>query len=111
MGEKINVGVIGSGHIAKNVLCPDAAKIDGFNLYAFCDVMEERAQELCDQYQGEYATTDAQKILTLATQRAEGPKKTVKSNELQVLQQCVQLAEKDEWEAANELIDKSLAFK
>ena len=53
----------------------------------------------------------AQKILKLATQRAEGKKKTVKSNELKVLQQCVEMAEKDEWEGANELIDKSLAFE
>ena len=64
MADIVHLGVVGCGGIAKNVLVPSALKIPGFRLRAFADVSIERAQQMCAACEGEYATTDANRLLT-----------------------------------------------
>jgi predicted dehydrogenase len=60
--DKINLGVIGCGHIAKNVLVLQAAQIKEFRLHAFMDLVEARAEELSRKHRGSYCTPDLDKL-------------------------------------------------
>jgi predicted dehydrogenase len=63
MAGKINLGVVGCGHIAKSAMLPDAALVEDFNFRAFADIDEEKAKGLCEEFKGEYYTTDLEKLV------------------------------------------------
>ena len=48
--EKIKVGIIGCGGIARGKHYPSLKKMDDVEIVAFCDIIPERAQKLCDDY-------------------------------------------------------------
>jgi len=60
---KINTAFVGCGRFAKGMHLPNMAKNQKYKLYVACDIVEETAKELCEQYKMEYFTTDFQKIL------------------------------------------------
>lgn len=63
MTDRIQLGVIGCGGIARGALVPQAAAIPEFRLRAFCDVVESKAAEMCQAYEGVYHCTDVQRML------------------------------------------------
>ncbi|MCL5271102.1 MAG: Gfo/Idh/MocA family oxidoreductase [bacterium] len=63
MKTKVQLGVIGCGNIAKNVILPEAAAIDEFHLRGFVDVDAERGAAVCQQFDGDYHTTDLNRLL------------------------------------------------
>jgi predicted dehydrogenase len=62
-GKDLRFGVIGCGGMATQVHCPNMAAIPGAKTVAYCDVVEEKAKALLKAYGGEYATTDAGRIM------------------------------------------------
>lgn len=63
MTKQLRGGLIGCGNIGKTFA--DAIRtIDGMNLVAFCSRNPTKADEFCRAYAGEYATTDAQRVLS-----------------------------------------------
>ncbi|WNQ10671.1 Gfo/Idh/MocA family oxidoreductase [Paenibacillus aurantius] len=50
-------GVIGCGSVGK-VHTECVKQLDGFDMVAYCDIFEENALSLLEQYGGEYATSD-----------------------------------------------------
>ncbi|HEO8420891.1 TPA: Gfo/Idh/MocA family oxidoreductase [Yersinia enterocolitica] len=52
MAEKLKVGIIGCGGIAKGKHLPSLAKLDTVEVVAFCDFYRERAEELAAEYGG-----------------------------------------------------------
>ena len=67
MKETVRVGFIGCGGIANGKHFPGMAfeKKNGVKMVAFCDLVEERAQQACDQYgdEGAKVYTDYKKLL------------------------------------------------
>lgn len=55
--SKIKVGVIGCGSIAKHRHIPEHAANENVEIVAFCDIVEERAQEYADQYNAKAYTS------------------------------------------------------
>lgn len=45
MSEKIKVGIIGCGGIANGKHLPSLKKLDNVEVVAFCDIIEEKAQQ------------------------------------------------------------------
>lgn len=62
-GKDLRFGVIGCGGMASQVHCPNMAAIPGAKTIAYCDIEEDKARALLKIYGGEYATTDAGKIM------------------------------------------------
>jgi len=60
--KQFRAGVIGCGNLGK-VHTESVAQLDGMDMVAFCDVVREKAQELCQRFGGEYHTADADKLL------------------------------------------------
>lgn len=58
----LRAGLIGSGGLGK-VHTDCLSQLDGMKMVAFCDVALDRAQALADQFDGEYATTDVDRLL------------------------------------------------
>ncbi len=62
MSKQLRGGLIGCGAIGKTFA--DAIRaIDGMNLVAFCSRAQDQADEFCRAYAGQYATTDAERVL------------------------------------------------
>jgi len=59
--NKIRAGLIGCGGLG-GVHAASVSRIDGFEMAAYCDVFEDKAQALLDQYGGDYATTDPERL-------------------------------------------------
>ncbi len=58
----IKAGLVGCGSLGRthtNAL----AELDDAHMTAFCDINEEAAQSVCDSVEGEYATTDFDRLL------------------------------------------------
>jgi predicted dehydrogenase len=52
MAEKLKVGIIGCGGIARGKHLPSLSKLDTVEVVAFCDFYRERAEELAVEYGG-----------------------------------------------------------
>jgi predicted dehydrogenase len=65
MSKKIKIGIIGCGGIANGKHMPALAKLDEVEMVAFCDILEERAQEAAAEFGGERADvyTDYRELL------------------------------------------------
>lgn len=63
MEKRINVAIVGCGSFAKGVHIPNMAANSKYRLYAACDVVEDVAREIAEEYQMAYATTDYKRIL------------------------------------------------
>ncbi len=48
--KKLDIAVIGAGGIARNVHLPSLAEMEDVNLVAICDIVEERAAAMAEQY-------------------------------------------------------------
>ncbi len=60
--KPLNLGLIGCGALGRtHAQC--VAKIDGAQFIAYADVVEPAAQKLLKEFGGEYATTEAQRVL------------------------------------------------
>jgi predicted dehydrogenase len=57
MSKKLKVGIIGCGGIAEQKHLPAIAKINEAELTAFCDIIPERAEELCKEFGAQGAKT------------------------------------------------------
>ncbi|HUW30707.1 MAG TPA: Gfo/Idh/MocA family oxidoreductase [Planctomycetota bacterium] len=62
MANELRFGVIGCGSMARDVHCPNMAAAGGARTMAYCDVQEDRARALLEQFGGEYATADAARV-------------------------------------------------
>jgi len=60
--SQVNVGIIGVGNFAQNIVLPILKKIKGVHLYAVADAKGINAQKIVKQFKGGYATTDWHKI-------------------------------------------------
>jgi predicted dehydrogenase len=65
MGKKLKVGIIGCGGIAAQKHLPSIAGINEAEVTAFCDIIPERAEELCKKFgvQGAKTYTDYKDLL------------------------------------------------
>jgi predicted dehydrogenase len=63
MKDKINVAVVGCGGFARGVHLPNMAGSKKYSLLAACDMIEEAAEEVKNEYHMGYATTEYQKVL------------------------------------------------
>lgn len=63
-GNKIlKAGLIGCGSLGRmHTDC--LSKLDGMKMVAFCDMVEASAKKLCEEYEGEYFTTDPELIFS-----------------------------------------------
>lgn len=59
----INLGLIGCGGLARAAHCTSVAQIPDAQFLAYADIREEAAQACLKEFGGEYATSDAGKIL------------------------------------------------
>jgi len=50
MSEKLKIGVIGAGGIARSVHMPSLSEIEDVEVVAICDLHEDKAKELAEQY-------------------------------------------------------------
>lgn len=50
MKTKTNIAIIGAGGIANSVHLPSLAEIEGVNMVAICDLVEEKAKRAADKY-------------------------------------------------------------
>jgi len=60
--QELRFGVVGCGGMATQVHCPNMKAISGASTVAYCDVELGRAESLLEQYGGDYATADAQRL-------------------------------------------------
>jgi predicted dehydrogenase len=63
MSGKIKAAFVGCGGFARGMHLPNMAKNPKYELYAACDIVENSAREVFEQYEMEYFTTDYEKIL------------------------------------------------
>ncbi len=65
MDKKVRVGIIGCGGIANGKHMPSLAKQDDVEMVAFCDIIEERAQEAAEEFgcKGAKVYTDYKELL------------------------------------------------
>lgn len=62
MTDILRAGLIGCGSLGRTH-SQALADLEGMKMVAFCDVRPEGAQALCDQFGGDYATTEARQVL------------------------------------------------
>lgn len=60
--KDLRFGVIGCGHMATLVHCPNLAAVPGAETVAYCDLDESLASELLEAHGGNYATTETARI-------------------------------------------------
>ncbi|MFW5985765.1 MAG: Gfo/Idh/MocA family protein [Halanaerobiales bacterium] len=66
MGKsKTKIGIIGAGNIAQNAHIPAYLKCDDVELVAVCDLKEERAQEVAEKYNMDYAVTNYEELVAI----------------------------------------------
>jgi len=58
---ELKAGLIGCGIVGR-VHTECLAQLHGMKMVAFCDIVEERASQLCDEFDGEYSTTEADRL-------------------------------------------------
>jgi len=65
MSKKLKAGIIGCGGIASGKHLPSAAKIKEVEITAFCDIIPEKAEDLCKKFgaSGAKTYTDYKKLL------------------------------------------------
>ncbi len=61
--ETINLGLIGCGGLARAAHAPSIARIPEARFLAYADIHEEAARAFLQEFGGEYATTDPERIL------------------------------------------------
>ncbi len=59
----INLGLIGCGALARSAHCTSVARIADAQFLAYTDIREEAARGALDEFGGEYATTDPERLL------------------------------------------------
>lgn len=66
MSDKVKVGIVGCGGIAKGKHLPGLGRLKNVDMVAFCDIVEERATEAAEKYgvPGAKVYTDYQKMLS-----------------------------------------------
>ncbi len=65
-GRTLRVGIIGTGGIASGAHIPGYQRTPGVELYAACDVIEERAKEMAEKFSIPHVFTDYEQMLKLA---------------------------------------------
>ena len=50
MSKKVKLGVIGAGGMAKNIHVPSITEIENCEIVAICDLFEDKAKALAEQY-------------------------------------------------------------
>lgn len=65
MDKKLKIAIIGVGGIAQKAHLPGYAKMDNVELVAFCDIREERAKEVAQQYGVTQVYTDYKDVLNI----------------------------------------------
>lgn len=65
MGKVYRVGIIGCGGIANGKHLPSLSKLNNVELVAFCDIVQERAEQAAGKYgiEGAQVTTDYKELL------------------------------------------------
>ncbi len=65
MDKKVRIGIIGCGGIANGKHMPSLYKLPNVELVAFCDIIEEKAEQACDRYGSDDAKfyTDYKELL------------------------------------------------
>ncbi len=63
MAEKIRIGCIGCGYKAHHHMAMIKQEVPGIEIRAYGDIKEEAAEKFLSEFGGEYATSDARKIL------------------------------------------------
>ena len=58
----LRAGLIGCGSLGR-VHTDCLSKIDEMKMVAFCDLDEQRAERLCREFGGQYATADVDRLL------------------------------------------------
>jgi len=58
----VKAALIGCGRLGRTH-CEQLARLDNAAMVAFCDVSEDAATALCEQFGGDYATTEAERVL------------------------------------------------
>ena len=58
---EVRLGMVGCGHLGR-VHCECIAQIEKARCVAYCDVAESAAAELCNEFGGSYATTEAERV-------------------------------------------------
>ncbi|HEV2124830.1 MAG TPA: Gfo/Idh/MocA family oxidoreductase [Chloroflexota bacterium] len=61
--RKLRVGIIGTGGIATGAHIPGYQKTDGVEIYAACDVIKERAEQMAERFGIPHVFTDYEKML------------------------------------------------
>jgi predicted dehydrogenase len=61
--DKVNVGFIGCGSFAQNMHMPLLLQNDKYSIIGLMDINELAAKQACKKFQGEYYTTDLDKLL------------------------------------------------
>jgi predicted dehydrogenase len=64
-GDVLRVGIIGTGGIAQGAHIPGYQGTEGVELYAACDVIEERAQAMAEKFGIPHVFTDYEEMLKL----------------------------------------------
>ncbi len=64
-GRTLRVGIIGTGGIASGAHIPGYQRTPGVELYAACDVVEERAQAMAEKFSIPHVFTDYEQMLKL----------------------------------------------
>ncbi|MGM9634528.1 MAG: Gfo/Idh/MocA family protein, partial [Candidatus Avispirillum sp.] len=68
MEKTVKIGIIGCGGIANGKHLPSLSNVDGVELVAFCDLIEERARTAAEKYgvPGAAVFTDYKELLKIA---------------------------------------------
>ncbi|MEK7172989.1 MAG: Gfo/Idh/MocA family oxidoreductase [Patescibacteria group bacterium] len=61
--NQVNIGIVGLGNFAQNIVFPALKKIKGSYLYAAADAKGINSQKIIKQFHGNYATCDWRKIV------------------------------------------------
>src|ERR1051326_3417271 len=65
MADKLRIGIVGCGGIAKGKHLPSLSRLNNVEIVAFCDIIPERAVECAAEYgiPGAQTETDYKKLL------------------------------------------------
>jgi predicted dehydrogenase len=65
MKDKIRIGIIGAGNIARNAHIPAYLKQENVEVAGVCDINAERAKEVADKFSIKHAVSDANDLLSI----------------------------------------------
>ena len=63
MNKKLGIAVIGAGKFAREFYLPEILRMDSLLLKAIVNRKAESARRVCDEFHGEYYTTDIERVL------------------------------------------------